>query len=93
MGLYVTYLQLLSVPPEEPCAAEPDAVMILANELPGAGDRLPTATPTGPSLSDGEGFLRGGQPVEFCADLPVRKPLDQGHVQTQCAPTTASALA
>jgi len=52
MGLSVTYLQLLSVPPEESFAAEPDAVVILAHEVPGAGDRLPTATPTGPSLSD-----------------------------------------
>jgi hypothetical protein len=83
MGLSVTYLQLLSVPPEEPFAAEPDAVVILAHELLGAGDRLPTATPTGPSLSDGDGgFLRGGQPVELCADLPVRKPLDQGRYTT-----------
>jgi hypothetical protein len=69
--------------PEVPFAAEPDTVVILVDEHPSARDRLPTSTPTGPSLSDGDGgFLRGGQPVEFCADLPVRKPLDQGHYTT-----------
>jgi hypothetical protein len=78
MGLSVTY-RLLSVAPEEPFAAEPDAVMILAHELPGARYRLPTAAPTGPSLSaGGGGFLGIWQSVELCADLPVRKPLDQG---------------
>ncbi|HZL66986.1 MAG TPA: hypothetical protein VFC29_06600, partial [Candidatus Limnocylindrales bacterium] len=53
----------------------------MAHELSGTRDRLPTATPTGPSLSNGDGgfFLCVGQSVEFCADLPVRKPFDQGH--------------
>jgi len=80
----VRNLQRLSVPPEEPCAAEPDAVVILAHELSGTRDRLRTATPTGPSLSNGDGgfFLCVGQSVEFCADLPVRKPFDQGHYTT-----------
>jgi hypothetical protein len=78
-----TYLLLLSVPPEEPFAAEPDSVMILAHELPGARYRLPAAAPTSPSPSDGDGgFLGIWQSVEFCADLPVRKPLDQGHFAT-----------
>jgi hypothetical protein len=83
MGLSVTYLQLLSVPSEEPFVAEPDAVVILAYELSGTRDRLPTATPTGPSLSGDDGFfLCVGQSVEFCADLLVRKPFDQGHSTT-----------
>ena len=81
MGPPVTDLHPLPVPPDKPFKAEPDAVVILAHELPGVRDWLPTATPTGPSLSDGDsGFLLCvGQSVEFCADLPVRKPFDQGH--------------
>jgi hypothetical protein len=83
MGLSVTYLQLLSVPPEEPFAAEPGAVVILANEHPGARDRQATTAPTDPRLSKGDGgFLRAGQSVELCADVPVRKPLDQGRDTT-----------
>jgi hypothetical protein len=79
----MTYLQLLSVSPEEPFAAQPDTVVILVHELPGALNRIPTATPTGLSLSDGDvGVLCAGQSVQFCADLPVRKPLDQGHYTT-----------
>jgi hypothetical protein len=74
---------LLSVPPEEPFAAEPYAVVILTHKLPGARYQLPTAAPTRPSPPDGDGgFLGVGQSVEFCADLPVRKPLDQGHFAT-----------
>ena len=84
MGPPVTDLHPLPVPPDKPFKAEPDAVVILAHELPAARDRLPTATPTDPSLSDGDGgLLCVGQSVKFCADLPVRKPLDQGHC---CAP-------
>jgi hypothetical protein len=83
MGLSVTCLQRLSVPPEEPFAAEPDAVVILTHELPALRNRLPTATPARRSLADGDGgFLGIWQSVEFYADLPVRKPLDQGHFAT-----------
>ena len=80
MGPSVTDLHPLPVPPDMPFAAEPDAVVILVHERPGAHDRLPTATPTCPTLSNGAGcFLCKGQSVEFCVDFTVRKPFDQGH--------------
>jgi len=83
MGPSVTDLHPLPVPPDKPFAAKPDAVVILAHELSAARDRLPTATPTRPNLSDGDGpFLRSRQSVEFRADLPVRKPFDQGRYTT-----------
>ena len=83
MGPPVTDLHPLPVPPDKPFKAEPDAVVILAHELPGVRDWLPTATPTGPSLSAGDGgfrFVR--QSVKFCTDVTVRKPFDQGHFAT-----------
>jgi hypothetical protein len=83
MGPSVTDLHPLPVPPDKPFAAEPDAVVILAHELPGVRDWLPTATPTGPSLSAGDdGFPCERQSVKFCTDLPVRKPFDQGRDTT-----------
>jgi hypothetical protein len=76
-------LQPLPVPPDEPLAAEPDAVVILAHEFPAAPDRLPTPTPTRLRLSAGDsGFLCGGQSFKLCAYVPVRKPFDQGHFAT-----------
>ena len=70
MGLSVTCLQRLSVPPEEPFAAEPDAVVILTHELPALRNRLPTATPARRSLSDGDGGFLGIPVVDHGADHP-----------------------
>src|SRR5664279_4229684 len=70
MGLSVTCLQRLSVPPEEPFAAEPDSVVILTHELPALRNRLPTATPARRSLSDGDGGFLGIPVVDHGADHP-----------------------
>src|SRR5450759_2892293 len=68
--------------PEVPFAGEPDTVVILVDEHPSARHRPHTTAPTDPRLNGDGGLRSAGQSVEFCADVPVRKPFDQGHFTT-----------